>query len=131
MILKKIICTLVILFVYVNLNAQARLTIENNSQRQMKVKIMKKGNISSLFEVIEISSFNSYTVYFHESGTYFTKTKATIRGKDPICKKSQDFNVVNDKTGYSILTLTFTIKESKNPISAGGQTISNSEFEKD
>jgi hypothetical protein len=129
--MKKIIYSIIILFAFSNLNAQARLTIENNSQRQMKVKIMKKGSVSSLFEVIEISSYKSHTVYFHESGTYFTKTKATIKGKDPICKKSQMFNVVNDETGYSILTLTFTIKESKTPVSSGGQTISNIEFEKD
>ena len=129
--MKKILFTILIHLLYLNLGAQARLTIENNSQRQMKVKIMKKGSISSLFEVIEISSFKSYTVYFRESGTYFTKTKATIKGRDSICKKSQDFKVVNDETGYSILTLTFTIKESKNPISSGGQTISNLEFEKD
>jgi hypothetical protein len=129
--MKKAIFTILILFVYFNLDAQARLTIENNSQRQMKVKIMKKGSVSSLYEVIEISSFKNYTVYFHESGTYFTKTRATYKGKDPICKKSQSFNVVNDETGYSILTLSFTIKESKNPISSGGQSISNIEFEKD
>jgi hypothetical protein len=129
--MKKIVYSIMIFFAFSNLNAQARLTIENNSQRQMKVKIMKKGSVSSLFEVIEISSYKSHTVYFHESGTYFTKTKATIKGKDPICKKSQNFKVVNDETGYSILTLTFTIKESKTPISSGGQTISNSEFEKD
>lgn len=129
--MKKIVYSIMIFFAFSNLNAQARLTIENNSQRQMKVKIMKKGSVSSLFEVIEISSYKSHTVYFHESGTYFTKTKATIKGKDPICKKSQNFKVVNDETGYSILTLTFTIKESKTPISSGGQTISNMEFEKD
>ena len=129
--MKKIVYSIMIFFAFSNLNAQARLTIENNSQRQMKVKIMKKGSVSSLFEVIEISSYKSHTVYFHESGTYFTKTKATINGKDPICKKSQNFKVVNDETGYSILTLTFSIKESKTPISSGGQTISNSEFEKD
>jgi hypothetical protein len=129
--MKKIVYSIMILFALSNMNAQARLTIENNSQRQMKVKIMKKGSVSSLFEVIDISSYKSYTVYFHESGTYFTKTKATIKGKDPICKKSQNFKVVNDETGYSILTLTFTIKESKTPISSGGQTISNMEFEKD
>ncbi len=129
--MKKIVYSIMIFFAFSNLNAQARLTIENNSQRQMKVKIMKKGSVSSLFEVIEISSYKSHTVYFHESGTYFTKTKATIKGKDPICKKSQNFKVVNDETGYSILTLTFSIKESKTPISSGGQTISNSEFEKD
>ena len=129
--MKKIVYSIMILFALSNMNAQARLTIENNSQRQMKVKIMKKGSVSSLFEVIDISSYKSYTVYFHESGTYFTKTKATIKGKDPICKKSQNFKVVNDETSYSILTLTFTIKESKTPISSGGQTISNMEFEKD
>jgi hypothetical protein len=92
---------------------------------------MKKGSVSSLFEVIEISPYKSHTVYFQESGTYFAKTKATIKGKDPICKKSQNFKVVNDETGYSILTLTYTIKESKTPVSSGGQTISNKEFEKD
>jgi hypothetical protein len=129
--MKKIIYSIIILFVFSNLNAQARLTIENNSQRQMTVKVMKKGGGPSLFEVIEINSLKNHTVYFNESGTYFTKTKATIKGKDPICKKSQNFKVVNDETGYSILTLTYTIKESKTPVSSGGQTISNIEFEKD
>jgi tetrahydromethanopterin S-methyltransferase subunit D len=129
--MTKIVYVILIFFACINLNAQARLIIENNSQRQMKVKIMKKGSVSSLYEIIEISSYKNYTVYFHESGNYYTKTKATIKGKDPICKKSQTFNVVNDERGYSILTLTFTIKETKNPISSGGQTISNMEFEKD
>lgn len=129
--MKKIIISVIILFLNLNINGQARLTIQNNSLRQMKVKIMKKGSVSSLFEVVEIKANKSHTVYFYESGTYFTKTKASIKGKDPICKKSQDFKVVNDETGYSVLTLTFSIKESKNPISSGGQSISNIEFEND
>jgi hypothetical protein len=128
---KQLLFVPLVLIAFINSDAQARLTIENNSQRHMKVKIMKKESVTTLFKVIEISSFKSYTVYFQKSGTYFTKTRAVYKGKAPICKKSQTFSVVNDETGYSILTLSFTIKESMNPISSGGQTISNVEFEKD
>jgi hypothetical protein len=41
--MKKIIYLIIILFAFSNLNAQARLTIENNSQRQMKSKDYEKG----------------------------------------------------------------------------------------
>jgi hypothetical protein len=119
-------------FVNSSVYSQASLTIENNSGREMTVKVMKslsKG--SRLFERIYISAYGSQTVTFYESGYYFTKTKATKNGKDPICKKSKPFKVVDDETGYSVLTLTFTIKESSIPVSSGGQTISNQEFEKD
>jgi hypothetical protein len=57
------------------------LTIENNSGREMTVKVMKslsKG--SRLFERIYISAYGSQTVTFYESGYYFTKTKATKNG---------------------------------------------------
>ncbi|HUN01351.1 MAG TPA: hypothetical protein PLS00_00740, partial [Niabella sp.] len=62
-------------------------------------------------ELVSISSYESKTIYFSQSGYYFTKTKAVLRGKDPVYQKGQPFKVTNDDTGYSVMTLTFSIKE--------------------
>ena len=109
---------------------QASLTIENRSIRSMTVKIMKgsRGK-GSLFTTITISANNKETVYFSQTGYYFTKTKAVLNGKDPVYQKGHPFKVVNNDTGYSVLTLTFVIKESVIPQVTGGQQISKSEFD--
>lgn len=111
---------------------QARLTIENNSQRSMTVKVMEgySGN-GVLHETVSISPYGNKTIYFSESGYYFTKTKAVLRDKEPIYQKGQPFQVTNDRTGYSVLTLTFTIKESTVPQVMGGKQITKAEFEQD
>jgi hypothetical protein len=113
-----------------NLKAQARLTIENNSMRTMTVKIMqglrKNGK---LHEIIKIQPFGRETTYFPNSGYYYTKTKAILDGKNPVYRKGQPFEVKNDVSGYSILTLTFTIKETSIPQASGGISISKSEYD--
>ncbi len=55
-------------------DAQARLVIENNSQRFMTVKVMKSdtGN-GTLHKIVQIPSHSSETIYFSETGYYFTK----------------------------------------------------------
>jgi hypothetical protein len=112
--------------------SQAELTIENNSMRLMTVKVMRAyGNSSSLFKQVEIAPNSSRTIYFSSGGTYFTKTKASLSGKDPIYQKGQKFQVTNDRTGYSVLTLTFSIRESQVPQVSGGSKISKSEFDND
>jgi hypothetical protein len=128
---KKYAAVLVFTFISNILFAQASLTIVNNSKRTMTVKVMRKYNSTSTkYQTITIAANSSSTVYFSESGTYFTKTKATLYGKDPIYKKGQSFSVTNDSSGYSELTLTFTVKESKTSTSSSGQTISQAEFDK-
>mgnify|MGYP001616774951 CR=1 FL=1 len=109
-------------------NGQARLKIINNSTRHITIKVMKGSGKGTLHEMVEVSAYNSYTVYFSASGTYFTKSKAVLAKKVPIYKKGKTFRVTNDESGYSILTLTYTIKESAIPESTG-QTISKSEFD--
>jgi hypothetical protein len=110
--------------------AQARLTIENNSMRSMTVKIMQGyGGKGTLYETVTIGAYESETVNFSESGYYFTKTKAVLKGKDPVYRKGQPFSVTNDETGYSVMTLTFSIKESNFPQATGGKAISRSEFD--
>lgn len=109
--------------------SQARLSIENNSGRELTVKVMKTdGGNGTLIETVTINAYNNRTVYFEQSGTYFTKSKAVLYGKNPVYKKGQLFEVTNDSSGYSILTLTFSIKESALSNSSG-RTISKSEFD--
>ena len=113
-----------------HLDAQARLVIENNSQRFMTVKVMKSdtGN-GTLHKLVEIPAHSSETIYFSETGYYFTKTKAVLSGKKPACKKGETFRVYNGSDGYSVLTLTFTIIESNVLQSTGGKQISEKEFD--
>ncbi len=111
-------------------NAQARLTIENNSMRTMTVKVMQGySGKGTLHETVTIGAYGSKTVYFSNSGYYFTKTKAVLQGKDPVYRKGQPFEVTNNSSGYSVMTLTFSIKESSVPQATGGKQISKTEFE--
>ena len=110
--------------------AQARLTIENNSMRTMTVKVMKGySGKGTLHETVIIDAYGSETVYFSESGYYFTKTKAVLQGKNPVYRKGQPFEVTNNSSGYSVLTLKFSIKESSVPQATGGKQISKTEFD--
>ena len=80
-IIKSTVFSTILLLVTFAVNAQASLTIENNSMRSMTVKVMKgysgKGTIH---EIVTVSAYGSETVYFSESGYYFTKTKAVLKG---------------------------------------------------
>ena len=133
--MEKSIKNIVLLFLLLVFSStaiaqQASLTIENRSIRSMTVKIMKgSSGKGTLFTTITISANSKETVYFSQTGYYFTKTKAVLNGKDPVYQKGQPFKVVNDDTGYSVLTLTFVIKESAVPQVTGGQQISKSEFD--
>jgi hypothetical protein len=131
----KILITISVLFLFLgaeSANAQARLTIQNNSMRSMTVKVMAGyGGKGSLHERVTIEAFNSETVYFSESGYFFTKTKAVIKGKDPVYRKGQPFKVTSNDYGYSVMTLTFSIRESAVPQATGGKQISKAEYDQD
>jgi hypothetical protein len=128
--IKSIFIIAILLLSTFIVTAQARLTIENNSGRVMTVKVMKGySGKGTLYETVTITGYDRETIFFSESGTYFTKTKAVLKGKDPVYRKGQSFSVKNDDTGYSVLTLTFTIKESAVPQASGGKAISKSEFD--
>lgn len=126
---SKFLLTILLLFTTATVNAQANLTIVNNSQRTMTVKVMKKvGSKSISHEKVTISANSSSKIYFSESGNYFTKTKATLKGKTAICKKGNAFKVVNDTTSYSILGLTFTITNINFHCANGRTSVSKCEF---
>lgn len=120
---------LLLFFAAVQLSAQARLTIHNNSLRLMTVKVMKGSGKGALHKTVSIGRNDSETIYFSESGYYFTKTKAVLVGKNPVFQKGQPFSVTNDRSGYSVMTLTFSITESLTPQLTGGKQISKTEFE--
>ncbi|MBK8622853.1 MAG: hypothetical protein IPN79_14145 [Saprospiraceae bacterium] len=128
--LLKLISVIVLsIFVQVHSNAQARLEIQNNSKRELTVKVMRSdGGNGELFTTVYISPNGSETVYFKETGNYFTKTKASLAKKKPICRKGDLFEVYNGSDGYSVLTLTLTIIESTVPKASGGKEISEKEF---
>jgi hypothetical protein len=128
--MKKLILLIAFLLIKIATFAQAHIDIQNNSMRYMTVKVMRaNGGKGRVFKIVSISPYSNETVYFSNSGKYFTKTKAVRKGKNPVCRKGDTFNVVNDDTGYSVLTLTFTITESTVPQVSGGKLISESEFD--
>jgi hypothetical protein len=111
--------------------AQARLTIVNQSQREMIVKVMKVADVEdTLHGQIAIPPLSSRTISFSDSGLYYAKTMATLAGRNPIYQKGQSFRVYVGRDGYSVLTLTFTIVESAVPQLTGGRPISSDEFDK-
>lgn len=126
---KGLLTILLFIFAALQMQAQARLTIENKSQRSMTVKVMKGIGKGTLYKTVTIGSYRTETIYFSQSGQYFTKTKAVLKGKDPVYQKGQPFQITNNERGYSILTLTFSIKESSIPQITGGSQISKSEFD--
>ena len=126
----KILSFLFFVSLTLKLQSQANLTIENNSKRLMTVKVMKGFGTGELFKTVTINSYGRSTIYFNATDYYFTKTKAVLSGKDPIYRKGEPFEVVNDSNGYSELTLTFSITESTIPTASGGKQISKTEFDK-
>ena len=109
---------------------QATLEVQNNSGRMMRLKVMEfDGGDGTLFKEVSIGAYQNETIEFYSSGRYFTKTKATLNGKDPVYEKGKAFEVVNDRRGHSVMTLTFSIRESSVPVTSG-KKISKGEFDK-
>ena len=98
----------VLLFIAASAQAQARLTVVNQSQREMTVKVMKAGDAGdTLHGTMTIPPMGSRTMTFSQTGVYFAKTMATLAGHDPMYQKGQPFRVYVGSGGYSVLTLTF------------------------
>lgn len=112
-------------------SAQARAVVNNNSGRDMAVKVMAlDGSFQSLFARTSISAHGAETVYFDRTGIYYLKTMATAPGRKPVYKMGEPFRVYVGSDGYSVITFTFTIVESAGP-SGDGKEITPQEFERD
>ena len=96
----------------------------------MRLKVMEvDGGDGTLFKEVIVGAYQNETIEFYASGKYFTKTKATLNGKEPVYEKGKAFEVVNDSRGHSVMTLTFSIRESSIPVTSG-KKISKGEFDK-
>ena len=127
--MKKFLCLIAFLTIaMVTFAENATLTIRNNSDRTLTVKVMKSAG--GVHAVVYISPRGSRVVSFTKSGYFYTKVKTERSQYDTMYSKGETFFIQNDDRGYSESELTFTIIESKYPQS-GGEHISKSEFEKD
>jgi hypothetical protein len=113
-------------------HAQARLIINNQSQRDMTVKVVRTTPFEdSLHTTMSVAPHGEQTIGFSQPGEYFLKTMATLAGRDPIYQRGSTFRVYIGPDGYSVLTITFTIVESATPQVMGGKQISRQDFERD
>jgi hypothetical protein len=124
----RLVFTLLALVVIQQLSAQARLTIKNDSERKLSVKIMKHSYTPTLFDSITVAPNSEGTLEFSQTGTYFAKSMATMEKADSIYQKTRSFRLVTGPRGSTVMTLTFTIKESSEALT-GNVRISRKEWE--
>lgn len=132
--MKKIIILLsfILMLTASFVQAQATLEIYNKSQRSMEIKVMEQGyQTSEVFRTVSLSAGETRIIKFYSTGNFYLKTKAELRGKDPICEKGKPFKVYVGYDGYSVLKITYTIVESANFNPLDGKRISLTEYEKD
>ena len=80
---------LALLLVAGTASARARLVIQNRSQREMTVKVLKiAGADEALQGTTSVEPFGTQTVYFSVTGDYFLKTMATLAGREPLYRSS-------------------------------------------
>lgn len=103
----------------------ATVTIRNKSDYSLTVKVMQADGP----KVAQLSIFpgGARAVSFASSGKFFCKTKAQ-KGIEKIYRKSDPFEVICDKRGYTEGTLEFFVSPGEG---GDGQSISASEFEDD
>ncbi|MBL7778458.1 MAG: hypothetical protein JNK66_09225 [Chitinophagales bacterium] len=129
--MKQLLLALTFIFCTVlSFSQSAQLKIQNNSQRTLSIKVMTSSNHRHSF--VTVSPWSNQTIYFASTGNFYLKTKATIQGKEPMFSKGKPFQVYVGSDGYSVLTITYSIKESAysaDPLD--GKKISKEEFDKD
>jgi hypothetical protein len=122
------ISLLLFTFPFIKIQAQAQLTVDNQSNRTLYIKVMQKGG--GYHTSMTVEPYGRTATTFSETGNYYLKTKAVWQGREPIYKKGEAFNIYNGSAGYSVLTLTVQIQESNSYNPTDGATISRSEFDR-
>ena len=106
--------------------------MENDSDRNLTIKIMKKGKYSDSKVVSFIIAPWSYRKQsVSQTGYYYLKTKGKLYGKRTVYKKGDPFEVYNGHDGYSEITISYSITESKTGNPIDGDEISEEEFKRD
>jgi hypothetical protein len=131
-----IILSITILASFVLANAllhPAELRLENESQRKLTVKVMKKipNDGSKRYTIDSVMAKSSKTIYIHETGDYYLKTKAELSGKETLYKRGNPFEVYVGDDGYTVMTVTFNINEDSLPDPLSGEMITQSDYEAD
>lgn len=106
-------------------NEKASLTISNRSEYTLTIKIMRN-NGGGLYSTVSIPARSSRTVYFSNSGSFFTKLKAE-KGIETIYKQDSPFSIQCDSSGYTEASMSYYISSTGG---SAGKSISRSEFEK-
>ena len=104
---------------------KASLCISNKSEYTLTIKIMKT-NGGGLYSTISIPARSSQTVYFSNSGSFYTKLKAE-KGIETIYKQDSPFSIQCDSNGYTEASMSYYISSYGG---SAGKSISRSEFEK-
>jgi len=106
-------------------NEQASLSISNRSEYTLTIKIMRN-NGGGLYSTVSIPARSSRTVYFSNSGSFYTKLKAE-KGLETIYKQDSPFSIQCDNYGYTEASMSYYISSTGG---SAGKSISRSEFEK-
>lgn len=106
-------------------SGKASLSISNCSDYTLTIKIMRI-NGGGLHTEVAIPAKSSTTVYFSNSGSFYTKLKAE-KGLETIYKQDSPFSIQCDSNGYTEASMSYYISSYGG---SAGKSISRSEFEK-
>lgn len=106
-------------------NEKASLSISNRSDYTLTIKVMRS-NGGGLYTTVTIPAKLSRTVYFSNSGSFYTKMKAE-KGLETLYKQDSPFSIQCDNYGYTEACISYYVSSSAG---SAGKSISRSEFEK-
>lgn len=104
---------------------RASLSISNRSEYTLTIKVMRN-NGGGLYTTVTIPAKSSRTVYFSNSGSFYTKMKAE-NGWETLYKQDSPFSILCDSNGYTEASMSYYISSYGG---SAGKSISKSEFEK-
>lgn len=106
-------------------DGRASLSISNRSDYTLTIKVMRN-NGGGLYTTVTIPAKSSRTVYFSNSGSFYTKMKAE-KGIETLYKQDSPFSIQCDSNGYTEASMSYYISSYGG---SAGKSISKSEFEK-
>ncbi len=111
----------------------AILRINNNTKRQLTVKVMRRTyNYRAVkYGTLVIPKYSTRAINFRETGYYYCKTKAESIGLQTLYTKGYPFRIYVGNDQYSVITITYSINENTLPDPTAGKQITRVEFAKD
>lgn len=106
-------------------DGKASLCISNRSEYTLTIKVMRN-NGGGLYTTVTIPAKSSRTVYFSNSGSFYTKLKAE-NGWETLYKQDSPFSIQCDSYGYTEASMSYYVSSYGG---SAGKSISKSEFDK-